>query len=496
MPGGALQLVLSGYAETFLISNPQITYFKQVYKRHTNFAVESIPQYFNVKPDFGSRVTCTISKIADLIGKIYLVVNLPPIGKFIDFPGEEGEGNSNIASCAWCKKIGWNIIKQIELEIGGNIIERQYGDWLNIYSELTTPISKRRGLNKMIGNDPEIYENTNGKKGYLLYIPLMFWFCRNYNMALPIIALDNSDVKINVEFNQLDDCLFLSPSHYIIIEVDIVNFKKDEIIKQEYKNNTYYAKFNYFDVINKKLYYTKITPEPFILNIEIISTNSNYSVIPINNEKLYLDKNRYFSHIINLSLNYAYLLVDMIYLDISERIHFAKKEHTYLIDYVQFDNDKLVFHSNNKIKLGYKNSVKELIIRANYDYLLKGYSKESFNYTNLPYELEGNNIVKRSSILLNGQERVKEKTFNFFEYIQNIQNHTVYNNIGINTYSFALKPEDITPSGTCNFSNCDDIVVNLTIDKGVSYSRPVKIKVYALTYNILKISNGLGKLLF
>jgi len=197
-----------------------------------------------------------------------------------------------------------------------------------------------------------------------------------------------------------------------------------------------------------------------------------------------------------LSLNYAYLLVDMIYLDISERIHFAKKEHTYLIDYVQFDNDKLVFHSNNKIKLGYKNSVKELIIRANYDYLLKGYCKESFNYTNLPYELEGNNIVKRSSILLNGQERVKEKTFNYFEYIQNIQNHTVYNNTGINTYSFSLKPEDITPSGTCNFSNCDDIVINLTIDKGVSYLRPVKIKVYALTYNILKISNGLGKLLF
>jgi hypothetical protein len=91
---------------------------------------------------------------------------------------------------------------------------------INIYSELTTPISKRRGLNKMIGNVPEIYENTNGKKGYLLYIPLMFWFCRNYNMALPIIALDNSDVKINVEFNQLDDCLILSPSHYIIIEED------------------------------------------------------------------------------------------------------------------------------------------------------------------------------------------------------------------------------------------------------------------------------------
>ena len=79
---------------------------------------------------------------------------------------------------------------------------------------------------------------------------------------------------------------------------------------------------------------------------------------------------------------------------------------------------------------------------------------------------------------------------------KNFQNHTVYNNIGINTYSFSIKPESISPMGTCNFSNCDDIVINLTIDKGVSYKRPVKIKVYALTYNMLKISNGLAKLLF
>ena len=488
MPAGALQLVLSGYHETFLMSNPEITYFKQVYKRHTNFATEAIPQYFNVKPDFGTRVTCTISKIADLIGKIYLVVNLPPIGKFLDYPGEDGEGNSKIASCAWTKKIGWNLIKQVELEIGGNIIERQYGDWLNIWTELTTPISQRRGLDKMIGNLPELYENTNGKKGFLLYIPLMFWFCRNVNMALPIIALDNADIKINIEFNQLDDCLILSPSHYIEIQEDVVNLKENEIIKQEYQNTIYYAKYNYYDIITKRLYYTKISPEQFVSNLSIIGIESNFLITPITNEKLYLDKNRYFSHIINLSLNSAYLLIDYIYLDITERINFAKKEHTYLIDYIQFDNDKLIFHSNNKIKLGYKNPVKELIIIGYYDYLLKGYSKQSFNYTNNPFELNGDNIIKRISILLNGQERVKEKNFNYFEYIQTFQNHSVYNTVGINIYSFSLKPYNISPTGTCNFSKMDDIVINLTIDKGVSYQRPVKIKIYALTYNILNIS--------
>ena len=142
MGSGIIQLVSYGIQDMYFIHNPIITFFKVIYKRHTNFAIESIPQNFNTKANFGSRVTCTISKIADLIGKIYLIVNLPAIGKFNDIPNENGIGNSNISCCAWTEKIGFQLIKQIDLEIGGIVIDRHYSDWFNIYHELSIPYSR------------------------------------------------------------------------------------------------------------------------------------------------------------------------------------------------------------------------------------------------------------------------------------------------------------------------------------------------------------------
>lgn len=486
-----MQIIMIGYQDSFLTKSPDITYFKQVYKRHTNFAIEPIPQFFNVKPDFGTRVTCTIAKNADLISRMYLVVTLPSIGKFIDYPGDVGEGNSKIACCAWVKKIGFQLIKQIELEIGGQVIDRHYADWLNIWSELTTPLSKRKGLDKMIGNIPELYELSNGKNKYQLYIPLMFWFCRHPNMALPIIALHNTDVKVNIEFNQLDDCLILSPSHYILIDDEIVLFKQNDIIYQQNKNTYYYARFIYHDTLTKRLYYTKITPEEFQSNLSINNIQNNFSVIPNGKERIYLDKTRYFPHLLNLSLGSAYLLIDYIYLDIRERLNFYNsKDLQYLIDVLQFDNDRLVFHSNNKIKIGYINPCKELIFRGQYDYITSGYSKDKFNYTNLNNE----SIIKRVQFLLNGQERLKEKTSQYFEWLHTTQNHTSNPSLGINVYSFSLKPEDHQPTGSCNLSKMDDIVLGFTVDKGVSYQRPIKLRIYALTMNLLKIEDGIIKL--
>lgn len=496
MGGGLLQLVLVGYQDSFLIHQPTITYFRQVYKRHTNFAVEAIPQYFNVKPDFGSRVTCTIAKNADLISRMYLVVNLPPIGRFLDYPGEEGEGNGRIAQCAWVEKIGFQLIRQVELEIAGQVIDRHYGDYLNIWSELTTSLAHKRGLDKMIGNVPELTEFSNGKKGYQLYVPLMFWFCRHPNLALPLVALENADVKINVEFNGLDDCLILAPSHYMTVEEDLVELRKGELLVQQVKNMTYYAKFIYYDILTKRLYYTKITPEPFEVGTAITGQTSRYAVTPDGGERLYLDKNRYFTHVLNLSLGSAHLLVDFVYLDIVERLKFLKSNHEYLIDVVQFDNDRLVFHSNNKVKIGYSNPCKEIIFRGQYDYLAQGYLKQKFNYMNRPTGVPGESILKRARLLLNGQERVRDKAASFYEWVQVFQSHRSDGPEGVSVYSFALTPEGVQSSGSCNFSKMDDIVLEVTVDKGVSYNRPVKLRVYALTYSVMKIVDGIVSMVF
>lgn len=489
--GGLFQLVSTGYADMFLTSKPEITMFKKVFKRHTNFAIEAIPQYFNTKPDFGSRVTCTIAKNADLISRMYLVVNLPPIGRFLNVPGEAGEGNENIAKCAWIKNIGFQLIKLIELEIGGVVVDRQYSDWLYVWSELTTPLGQRRGLDMMVGNLPSINDFTNGKDSYQLYVPLYFWFCRYPNMALPLVAMENAEVKVNIEFNSLDNSLILAPSHYVNVDDDVVLFESGDIIKQTVKNITTYGRFIHYDVLTKRLYYVKITPEAFVTGVNI--TNSqDIAVLPSSGEKLYLDKNKYFSHLVNLSLGNTYLLVDYIYLDLAERLKFLKSDHEYLIDVLGYDNDKQLFHMNNKVKVGYNNLSKGLIFRAQYDYFSSGYSKDKFNYLNMDRE----SLIKRARILFNGQERVRDRPTEYFEWLQPYQSHTHPVPKGVAVYSFALTPEKHQPTGAVNLSMINDIVLDLTVDKGVSYQRPIKLRIYSLTLNVLRIIDGVVSVAF
>ncbi len=182
-----MQLVAYGAQDIYLTGNPQITFFKVVYRRHTNFAVESIEQTFNGQADFGKRVTATVSRNGDLIQQMYLEVVLPA----------QGTGGTT-----WGYGVGNALIKQAEIEIGGQLIDRQYGDWMNIWTELSTPAGKRAGYDNMVGNQ----KPTTGQVGGVLatvanrlYVPLQFWFNRNPGLALPLIALQYHEVKLNIE---------------------------------------------------------------------------------------------------------------------------------------------------------------------------------------------------------------------------------------------------------------------------------------------------------
>ena len=164
MGGGLLQLVAYGAQDVYLTGNPQITFFKVVYRRHTNFSIESIQQTFNGTVTNGGRVTCQISRNGDLVHKLYLVLN------------SDGDDARDAVS-------------KVEVEIGGQLIDRQYGKWMTIWNELTLPVGKKDGYMNMV-NDA-----TNNR-----YVPLEFWFCRNIGLALPLIALQYHEVKINIEF--------------------------------------------------------------------------------------------------------------------------------------------------------------------------------------------------------------------------------------------------------------------------------------------------------
>jgi hypothetical protein len=205
MGGALMQLVAYGPQDVFLTGTPEITYWKVSYRRHTNFAMESIEQTFNGQADFGRRVSCTISRNGDLAYRTYLQVTLPEINKDM--------GASNAIYARWLDFPGEQLISQVEIEIGGQRIDRQYGDWMHIWNQLTMSAEQQRGYYKMIGHTTQLTYITDpafadingpcaatGAVGQVcaprnalpettLYIPLLFWFCRNPGLALPLIAL-------------------------------------------------------------------------------------------------------------------------------------------------------------------------------------------------------------------------------------------------------------------------------------------------------------------
>jgi len=185
MGGGLLQLVAYGAQDVYLTGNPQITFFKVVYRRHTNFAIEAIQQTFNGNPGYGNRVTCQISRNGDLIHRMYLAVDMSD------------------ESVAVCPYFGLRLVDYVELEIGGQKIDKQYSHWMYVWNELSLPVSKRKGYKKMVGGDGGILKATSNDQ---LYIPLEFWFCRNVGLALPLIALQYHEVKVNILFQTAEKC--------------------------------------------------------------------------------------------------------------------------------------------------------------------------------------------------------------------------------------------------------------------------------------------------
>ena len=194
MGGGLMQLVAYGAQDIYLTGNPQITFFKVVYRRHTNFSVESIEQTFNGSPDFGKKVTVTVSRNGDLITNCYLQATLPALSA-------ESSGQN------WSAEIGHALIKSVEVEIGGQRIDKQYSDWLSIWQQLTQESGAAAAYANMIGDVAANSTSTTAAvAAYTVYVPLQFWFNRNPGLALPLISLQYHEVKFNIEFAALADC--------------------------------------------------------------------------------------------------------------------------------------------------------------------------------------------------------------------------------------------------------------------------------------------------
>ena len=489
MGGGLLQLVASGAQDVYLSSNPQITFWKGLYKRHTNFAMESFRLNLTGQPNWGMKQSVTLGRHADLAYSTYLEVVLP----VYEIGSGPGLASPNDVKVDWNNeqgRLGYNLIRYVELEVGGQLIDRLYGEFMYLWDTLTSDANKSKQLWDMVGfaanrtsgqpglklPDSSSCSAATGRQGHpnVLYIPLTFFYTRNPGCALPLISLQYHETKINIQWNEKQ---FVS-----------ADFSTSRISK---------------------------LPAPIS----------------------------------------AAVYVDYIYMDVEERRRMAQESHEYLIEQVQFNEDKGLSSASNRIDLTFNHPVKELIWVVQPERFTNCKISNKTNVTN-----EGNYGVPRPKasgvtygtgggclapftytypsqvgltaanqtpeqpifeqwIQFNGQDRLDKRYGSYYNRVQPYQHHsgsmvpagfdvtpvatggaTVIptKQQAIYCYSFALKPEEHQPSGTCNFSRIDTatIVMNMSgayvVDE--SSDNSWNMRVYAINYNVLRIMSGMAGL--
>jgi hypothetical protein len=388
MGGGLMQLVAYGAQDIYLTGNPQITFFKVVYRRHTNFAMEAIEQTWNGTSTADGRCTATISRNGDLVHRMYLEVTA------------DGSATANTANS------GSKGITDVTLEIGGQQIDKHSGTWMEVWAELTESNPSGTCATDHTGAATStLFQKMSGMGGVTtagtindlkFTIPLQFWFCRNPGLALPLIALQYHEVKVILE-------------------------------------HTYST----------------------ALASATLAGNS--------------------------------LFCDYIYLDTDERRRFAQVSHEYLIEQVQ----EQTITAETSSDLNFNHPVKELIWCVSSSTV--GHAHDGI------LDPIGTNVATYQ-LKLNGHDRFAARDWRYFSRTQVWQHHTgagglastagagVFND-GIGVYSFALKPEEHQPSGTCNFSRIDNAQMVQTTDGAANMC-------FAVNYNVLRIMSGMGGLAY
>ena len=466
-----MELVAKGAQDTFLTGNPKVTFFKSVYSRHTNFSIESIEQSISGDLNFGQKIVSTIKRTGDLLSGITLEIDLPQINK--------GAG-----SIKWSKSIGHTIINYIDLEIGGQRIDRQYGEWMDIWCELTTKESHKDGLYAMIGkNDNE--EGIQATKKIKLIIPLQFWFCKNIGLALPLTALQYHEVKLYISLKKFEEC-WEKPIEKFNVSIDDDN---KSIIKINKESNSIFDWDQ--SEIKKDTSYKLIWEDGVEQMVKKIDTDNNEIILKenykSNTSNIYIEVDRP-DKVYNL--DDIRLYCDYIYLDTNERKYFAQNSHVYLIEQIQFNGDNPYSSSqkNSKIPLEFNHPCKELIWVSQIN-LAKQFNQH-LNFSDRVEKLSlGDNPIEETLLYINGKERFSPRNANHFRLEIPYKRHTRIPDNFIYVYSFSLKPEQIQPSGTCNFSIIDNSDLFVTYKDNILES---KTRVYAINYNILNIKNGMG----
>ena len=523
--GGLMQLVAYGSENMYLTGNPQITFFKIAYQRHTNFAYEWISQNFDPTLSFDTTsevsMTVPIKRNGDLVRDVALIIDLPNI-----FSSEQ-------ENFKWVVDLGHVFINTAEFIIGGQSINKLYGQWMNIWYELTNVGSIRPAFNELIGNVKDVYNPTfyYGQFGDTatpsiqkrrLRIPLPFWFVKSPGLAFPLIAIQYVESSIVFNFRCLNDLFTIgipSISPTELFENPVTSPNSNHIALRKYLMEQSYNPNNVF----WKFVSGQTTPGGW-------------------NQNVYLD-------------------IKYVYLDITERRIFAAAVSEYLISQVE-RLDFSGLQGNETVDINFFHPVKEMIwvfqrddIRVrnqwtNYttminenDYPkyteLMNFRKNLINVGLIPNSLEDTylpsglninqfldainstdtnklsltnidafdhylNIMYYGKFIFNTHDRQANKEFLYYQSQEPYNNHTTTPlfNKQIYLMSFAEIPEMVQPSGSANFSMFSESQFQFTLKERIpKISEPVDVELFNLYFyvrnlNVLRIMSGIGGIVF
>jgi len=502
MGGGLIQLVAYGAQDIYLTGQPQITFWKSVYRRYTNFSIESILLVPIDPPALDSRIDVPITRNADLLKRLWIQINPKLL-----YP----QSLSSVQLTTICTDFAHSLFQQIEMYIGGILIHRIYGVWLSIWRDLTEnnpygsigsistsglriTTQSTSNYNKMSYTNGGVsisttnpYDSTNSSNYLSLadsdtncYIPLPFWFNKNPGLAIPLVALQYHDIKLTIKFSNFSNIA-----------------------------TTYIPQLNYNNIFNLS------------------------------------DSIQFYG--------------DYVYLDTPERRQFVANSHEYLIEQLQ----KKSSQNQNTIKLAFKGLIKELIIAGtpnspfpintytsdnyvekyikdiacvtidtgHWTYIRSGYntyttftsynkpwiyssnglgtpnpivvSTKPYMYSYADYNNELNDNISRTNVtmklVLNGKDQMTARNLKYFTRKTVWESHT---GIGSGNWGriavipFCLYSEDHQPSGGINFDVFSDArLVFDNFDSTIS-EQLNSLDIYAVNYNILKVTSGMGGVVY
>jgi len=443
MGGGTLQLIVYGGQDIHIMGgNPEYSFFKSVFRKHTNFSMECIDQEHtgNISSTTEFTLNYDINKSGDLLYKMHLE---------IDFPQQdyENEQNPGTQYCNYTNNTAYSYLKDVDFYIGEQLIDSYDGKWLDIMNELNR--TDGSGLDTLIRNKPAGILNGTFPPNIKTYIPFDFWFCKHPSNALPLIALQYHTITLKVGFRSIKNIINSkrnTSNNSAVLVRNTDNSPASDPLEPKIK---LWINYIYLDTDERKRF---------------AQSHHEYLIEQIQRRTLEYSKN------INITLNHP---IKCLYWIFQNNIATSEKN-----DFISIDSNENVTGSGSQWTHGN-------------DYLnYNTHENSNPSYINGDVKYEH---FKGLTIKFNGIERFKERDATYFRTIQPLESGYTFPTKLIYMYSFCLDPNSNQPSGSCNFSRIDNVSFNFS---GTQQYTGYSFNLYSKNYNILRIMEGLGGLLY